>query len=140
MPVSLNSKKISIFFIGIFILIFITSIAFAEGTGIVPCTGIDCTVDIVDHFFALIDNFAKVAVPIINALAFGLIVWGGIHMITAGDDASKFDKGKKIILAVAVGIIIIYGAKFLVTSFVKGLGGNTDWFDKKTENILKNNE
>lgn len=137
MPVSLNSKKISIFFIGIFILIFITSIAFAEGTGIVPCTGVNCTFD---HFYGLIDNFAKVAVPIINALAFGLIVWGGIHMITAGDDASKFDKGKKIILAVAVGIIIIYGAKFLVTSFVKGLGGNTDWFDKKTENILKNNE
>lgn len=137
MPVSLNSKKISIFFIGIFILIFITSIAFAEDTGIVPCTGVNCNFD---HFFALIDNFAKVAVPIINALAFGLIVWGGIHMITAGDDASKFDKGKKIILAVAVGIIIIYGAKFLVTSFVKGLGGNTDWFDKKTENILKNNE
>jgi len=137
MPVSLNSKKISIFFIGIFILIFITSIAFAEGTGIVPCTGVNCTFD---HFYALIDNFAKVAVPIINALAFGLIVWGGIHMITAGDDASKFDKGKKIILAVAVGIIIIYGAKFLVTSFVKGLGGNTDWFEQKTENILKNNE
>lgn len=139
MPVSLNSKKISIFFIGIFILIFITSIAFAEGAGIVPCDGVDvkCTSD---HLFDLINNIAEVAVPIINALAFGLIVWGGIHMITAGDDASKFDKGKKIILAVAVGIIIIYGAKFLVTSFVKGLGGNTDWFDKKTENILKNNE
>ena len=40
---------------------------------------------------------------------------------------------EKIILAVAVGIIIIYGAKFLVTSFVKGLGGNTDWFEQKHE-------
>ena len=133
MPVLLNSKNTFIFFIGILILIFIGSIAFAEG--IVPCDGIDCKLD---DLFVLMQNFASVAFPIINTVAVAIIIWAGIQMITAGDDANKFKNGKTIIIAVAIGIIIIYGAKFLVSSFVQGLGGQTNWFEQKTENIYNN--
>jgi len=133
MPVLLNRKNIFNFFIGILILIFIGSIAFAEG--IVPCDGIDCKLD---DLFVLMQNFISVALPIINTVAVAIIIWAGIQMITAGDDANKFKNGKTIIMAVAIGIIIIYGAKFLVSSFVQGLGGQTNWFEQKTENIYNN--
>jgi|GEM_PF-3448054 len=138
MPVLLNRKNIFNFFIGIFILIFIGSVAFAEGTGgIVPCKGMECKFE---DLFTLMQNFAKVALPVINTVAIGLITWAGIQMITAGDDANKFKNAQKIIWAVAIGIIIIYGAKFLITSFVQGLTGKTVWFEQKTENIYNNDQ
>jgi len=133
MSVLLNNKKIFLFLIGIFILLFISPIALADG--IVPCTGINCTFE---DLTALMNNIAKVAFPIINSVAIGLIVWAGIQMVTAGDDANKFKGAQKIIWAVAIGIFIIYGAKFIITSFAEGLGANTNWFKQKTENILNN--
>lgn len=127
MPVLLNRKQIFFFFIGIFILLFINSAAFAEG--LVPCTGAECNID---SFFVMINNVMGVVFPIINAVAFCLIVWGAILMITSYGSAEKFKKGREVILAVAIGILLIYGSKFIVISFLGGLGGDTTWF----ENII----
>lgn len=125
----LNRKNMFIFFIGIFILMFINSVAFAEG--IVPCNGLDCQLNDLKILF---QNTINVVFPIINAVAVVLMIWGGIRMVTAGDDANKFKTGKTILMAVAVGILIIYGAKFLISSFVHGLGIG-DQFEQKTEEI-----
>ncbi|MDD4662026.1 MAG: hypothetical protein PHG24_01965 [Candidatus Pacebacteria bacterium] len=123
MPVLLNRKQIFFFFIGIFILLFINSVAFADG--LVPCTGANCNMDSV---FVLINNIMNIVFPIINSIAFCLIVWGAILMITSQGSAEKFKKGREVILAVAIGFLLIYGAKFIVISFLGGLGGNTEWF------------
>ena len=125
MPAMSNKKSI-LFFIGISILIFIGQVAFADG--LVPCGGIDDPCGF-DDFFELINNILATILPIINAVAFLLMVWAGINIIWAQGDESKVRTGKNIILSVAIGILIIYGAKFITTSFVKGLGGNTNWFD-----------
>ena len=132
MPALLNKKKAFIILIGIFILIFINSIALADG--IVPCTGADCEIN---HLFELVKNISNVAQPIILAIAFALVVWAGIKIMTAEGDASKVKDGKNIIIAVGLGILIIYGAKFIITSFVQGLGGNTDWFQEKTKDVFR---
>lgn len=123
-----NSKKTFLLLIGIFLLVFINvNVLQAEG-GIVPCTGSDCDTN---DIFTLINNALKVLFPILNAIAFALIVWGGINIITAEGKDEKVRKGKEIILAVGMGILIIYGAKLILTSFVGGLGGENqmEWFN-----------
>ncbi len=123
---SMLSKNKGIFPILIFTILFGFAI-FAQAAGLVPCSGPDCNVD---SIWTLINNVIGVLSPIILSIAFALIVWAGILMITAGDDASKFTKGRNIILAVAIGILIIFIAKFAIISFVGGLGGNTTWFEQ----------
>ncbi|MDD4358390.1 MAG: hypothetical protein PHY30_01080 [Candidatus Pacebacteria bacterium] len=141
MPLLKNKKPISFIIVGTLILIFIGSIAFAEG-GIVPCgrssddptTAIDESAPCqINHVFILINDVMAVMFPIINAIAILLIVWAGINIIWAQGDEKKVKTGKDIITAVAFGILIIYGAKFLITSFVDGFG-----LDKKFLNPLNN--
>ena len=48
-------------------------------------------------------------------------------MIMAGEDAEKFKTGKKIVLAVLIGVLIIFGAKMIITSITQGLNLESDY-------------
>jgi len=123
MPMLKLSKKL---LLKVFIFTFVSSFVFAKTGGIVPCVGPDCNFD---NIFEMINRVVSTVFPILTAIGFILITYGGIVMMTARENAEKFKTGKTIVLAVAVGIIIIYGAKFIVISFLEGLGaGNAEWF------------
>lgn len=124
MPMLKLSKKL---LLKVFIFTFVSSFVFAETEGLVPCVGPDCGFD---NIFEMINRVVSTVFPILTAIGFILITYGGIVMMTARENAEKFKTGKTIVLAVAVGIIIIYGAKFIVMSFLEGLGaGNKEWFE-----------
>jgi type IV secretory pathway VirB2 component (pilin) len=73
------------------------------------------------HLGDVLKNIEKIAEPIVASLGLILIVYGGYHMIMAGEDAEKFKTGKKIVLAVLIGVLIIFGAKMIITSITQGL-------------------
>ena len=98
----------------VFIFTFVSSFVFAETEGLVPCVGPDCGFD---NIFEMINRVVSTVFPILTAIGFILITYGGIIMMTARENAEKFKNGKTIVLAVAVGIIIIYGAKFIELVF-----------------------
>jgi hypothetical protein len=65
--------------------------------------------------FALFDF----AVPI----AVGFIIWGGIKMITAGGNESRFADGKKIITGVLWGLLIAFSAWIIINTVIAILTG-----------------
>lgn len=80
-----------------------------------------------EHLVDVLKNIEKIAEPIVVSLGFILIVYGGYHMIMAGEDAEKFKTGKKIVLAVLIGVLIIFGAKMIITSIIQGLNLESDY-------------
>ncbi len=69
---------------------------------------------------AVIDFVLTDIVPPIAA--FGIVV-AAITLMTSGGDPGKFEQAKKAIIWMIVGLVIVYGAWFLVTSFISVLGG-----------------
>lgn len=124
-----NNKNLFIALFGIFILFFVGGIALAE-EGLVPCTGADCGVN---DFLVLIGNVVNFIYTIIPFVAVILIIWGGIVFLTSKGEPDKVKKGKQILLAVAIGLLIVYGARFIIVSFMTALGGDTSWFESIIE-------
>lgn len=94
----------------------------SEG-GIVTCSGFDCTLD---DLFALPGRVIDfVLFNIIPPLAIFGFIWAGIIMMTSQGDPAKFKQGKTAIIAIAVGLIIIYLSWALVKLFIETLGGKS---------------
>jgi len=122
-------KKFFLIFFLFSISLFSFSQASASCTGgIVPCgtEGCPCTFC---HIFELIHNIINFLLipcdfnhnlPLIPLIAVLMLIIGGFYLLTAAGDPERFSKGKKIITAVVVGIVICFLAwVFLNTFFVK---------------------
>jgi len=64
-----------------------------------------------------ITNFV---VTFISPIAVLIFIIGGIMYLTAGDEEEKTTKAKRMMIAAVIGIVIIYGAFALVSTFVSG--------------------
>jgi len=75
------------------------------------------------HFFVLFDNIVKFVlrnlVPPIAAL---MLVIGGSMFFGAAGDPAKVGKAKGLLTAVAIGLVIIYGAYLIVSLFFLAIG------------------
>jgi hypothetical protein len=56
---------------------------------------------------------------LIKPVLVGVIIWGGIHIMTSVGDPGKLERGKKIILAGIIGLIIIFAAEAVTDFFSK---------------------
>ena len=63
---------------------------------------------------------------IVPPLAILGVVWAAIIMMTSGGDPAKFNQGKNALMAIAIGLIIIYLSWWIVKSFIQFLGGQGD--------------
>ena len=68
----------------------------------------------------IINYITTIIVPLLAVIGF---VIAGIMMMTSAGDPTKFQKAKQGMIWIVVGVIIVYGAWFIVTSFVTALGG-----------------
>jgi len=95
-----------------------------SGTGLVQCGNegqAACTFnDLFTTAGRVIDFVLNIIVP---ALAVFGIVMAAIIMITSGGDPGKFTQGKNAMIAIAIGLLIIYLSWFIVKSFIQFLGG-----------------
>jgi len=115
----LKTKKIFLLFTLLFL-----AISPVLGDGLVPCDGWDCTSDDLTGMVGSI--FDLIALQIVPALAVIGFVVAGIIMITSGGDPAKFNRGKSAMLAIAVGLMIVYLAWAIVELFIEIIGGE-DW-------------
>ena len=83
-----------------------------------------CTFDELFSTLARVIDF--VLYDIVPPLAAFGFAWAAIIMMTSGGDPGKFKQGKDAMLAIAIGLIIIYLSWFIVKSFIQFLGG-ADW-------------
>ncbi len=78
------------------------------------CVGENADINL---FVTLGINFAKFIFAIIGTVAFVMFVYGGFTMILSFGSAEKFKKGKDILVAAVVGMIIAFGA-YLIVNFI----------------------
>ena len=115
----LKTKKIFLLFTLLFL-----AVSPVLGDGLVPCDGWDCTSDnLTGMIGSIFDLIAFQIVPVLAVIGF---VIAGIIMITSGGDPAKFNQGKSAMIAIAVGLIIVYLAWAIVELFIEIIGGE-DW-------------
>ena len=78
------------------------------------CVGENADINL---FVALGINIAKFIFAIIGTVAFVMFVYGGFTMILSFGSSDKFKKGKDILVAAVVGMIIAFGA-YLIVNFI----------------------
>jgi hypothetical protein len=119
----MKMKKDKIFKI-LFVLIFIPEIVLAAiceyrgfGGNKTLLEGV-ATSDLAVGFPQLIENIVDF---ILTCLVFyaliGVIIWGGVYIFISTGDPGKVEKGKRIILAGIIGLIIIFAAKEIAQFF-----------------------
>ena len=90
--------------------------------GLVPCGEIGTPCQLC-HLFQLINNIINwvlfVIVPIIAPI---FIVIGGIYLLIARGDPEMFNKGKSVLTATVIGLIIVYTAYVLLSTVLTFLG------------------
>jgi hypothetical protein len=88
----------------------------------VPCgeTGNPCKFC---HLFVLFNNIINFIlfclVPPVAAL---MMVMGGGYVLIAGENLSNVEKGKSIIKAVVIGLLIVFGAWIIINAFFFVIG------------------
>lgn len=87
------------------------------GTG-----GVEPTIDPVQGVAEVV-GFTNLIVSIVGPVAIFALLGGGIMYIIAGGEEEKMAKAKRLIVSALVGLIIIYGAFAIVSTFVGGQFG-----------------
>ncbi len=120
----MKSKRIfKAIFPVLFFLLTATVKAQTSGGGFVPCGNPDqkpCTwqnlMDMVQKIFTYALTYVAIPVAVI------MIAWGGITMATSAGNEGKFKKGREVITAAAIGLVIIFAAWLIINTITKFLG------------------
>jgi len=116
----MNFYKPRLKFLLISISFYLVSTAFAFAA-LIPCEGVDCKFCNLAELIGRVINFGiKLVIPI--GVIF--IAWGGIEILTAAGSTGKVKKGKDILTAAVIGIIIALSAWLLVHQFLNIITGN----------------
>ena len=75
----------------------------------------------IDGTVGKVHQVIGIATPLSALVAVGLIIYGGILMITSAGDAEKVDQGTKAITAAIIGMIIVFIARLIILFLVDEL-------------------
>jgi hypothetical protein len=90
--------------------------------GLVPCGTADCPCTLC-HLFALFNNIINFALfKLVPPLAVLMLVVGGVLFLFASGSPGTLEQAKKILTAVIIGLIIIYGAWMIIGMFLSAIG------------------
>ena len=78
-------------------------------------------------FITLLINFSKYLFGIVGALALLFFIYGGFTLILSRGATESVKKGKDIMVAAIVGLIIVFGAYMLVRFLSGSLGVRTEF-------------
>ncbi len=97
----------------------INNVLFKIDTSRYPSGGAEVAIDVGQGVREII-GFTNYAVTILTPLAILAIIGGGVLYIASGGDDDMQSKGKRIITLALVGLLIIYGAFAIVSTFISG--------------------
>ncbi len=76
------------------------------------------------YLMQLIKNIIDLLMSIVFPLAAVMVVVGGIMILTAGGSAERVSKGRQIVTAAVIGILIALLSWLIIDTIIKVLGGN----------------
>ncbi len=80
----------------------------------------------INDVLQLVVNIGEFIFKIIGTLAFVFFIYGGITMIASFGSADKFQKGKDILTAAVIGLVITFSAYLLIQFVLQTLGVSAD--------------
>jgi type IV secretory pathway VirB2 component (pilin) len=121
----MNSKKLFSVIV-LLSLLLITFIPFlAKADGLVPCSGLDCTIS---SFFQLLLNIYNFIVwDIATPLAVIALTIGGIFMMISAGNPELMGKGKKTLYAAIIGLVLVFGSWLIINTILNILGYQGAW-------------
>lgn len=109
-----------------FILISLFLLAIATPTfaadRLVPCDGPDC--DICNFFQMLVNVYQFIVFQIATPLAVIALTVGGIFMMISAGNPGLFGKGKTILWAAIIGLVLVFGSFLIINTILTILGYN----------------
>jgi len=127
-----NRKKFLKYFL-VFILVFsFVSVSYClaaesivqnpENPGDNCPAGKNCGNYTLNEFVGIFIKVANIFLQISGSLALGAFVVGGVMMIISGGNKENVQKGKQILLAAVVGLVIIFSSYLIIQFTMKALG------------------
>jgi hypothetical protein len=118
-----------------FVLSFVISPIFVQAGGFVLCGGDGEPRCQLCHIFAMIDNVLDfIILKLTPVVAVLMLVIGGMMFFFAGTDPGMLEKAKKVITTTVIGLVIIFTAWIVVSTFLNYIGvmewtelGNGGW-------------
>jgi hypothetical protein len=116
-------KKLLLFLILFSVIFILNPVKAACPTeGLVPCGTPDCPCQLC-HLFVLLNKIINfVLFKLVPPLAVFMLVVGGVMFLFASGSPGTLEQAKKILTAVIMGLIIIYGAWMIVGMFLSAIG------------------
>jgi hypothetical protein len=114
----------------LFLFIFSATAQFANGAGLVPCGGPDEEPCKFCHIFVLFDTIYDFALKMVGVIATLMFVIGGFYILIAGGRPEMLQRGKKILFAAVIGLVIIFGAWVIINMVFTALGVS-EWTNLK---------
>jgi hypothetical protein len=123
----------------LFLFIFSATAQFANAAGLVPCgqsindpnTSWDDTESCkFCHIFVLFDTIYGFVLKMVGVIATVMFVIGGFYILIAGGRPEMLGKGKKILFAAVIGLVIIFGAWVIINTVFSAIGVS-EWTNLK---------
>ncbi|MCX6702413.1 MAG: pilin [Candidatus Wolfebacteria bacterium] len=105
-------------------LLLLTSPLLVSAAGLVPCTGLNCTFC---DLLKLLDNVIGFIFKIIFPLAAVMVVIGGFMIMFSAGNPGRAAKGKEVITAAIIGIVIALISWLVLDTIFKILVSQGDW-------------
>ena len=110
-----------------FVLSFVISPIFVQAGGFVPCghAGADGEIDrcgladVFEMIDLILDFIILTLTPVVAVL---MLVIGGMMFFFAGTDPGMLEKAKKIITSTVIGLVIIFTAWIVISTFLNYIG------------------
>jgi len=121
----------------IFLLTFIAFLFFSlvpspSQAALVPCGGTGQPICNLCHIFVLLNNiFIFLLIPdaninnnfpLIPSVAALMLIIGGFYLLIAGGSPELFAKGKSVLTAVVIGLVIVFVAWVFLNTFLDAIG------------------
>jgi hypothetical protein len=114
-------KKIfAISFLFLFLFSFIPAIT--HGAGLVPCGGTDEPACKFCHVFKMFNDIYIFVLKMVAGIAALMVIIGGLNLLLAGGRPAWIERGKNILTATAIGLMIIFGAWIIINTTFAAIG------------------
>lgn len=110
-------------------LVLVPAVAYAQGSGFLPCNplkGVDCKLS---HLFDLLVGIYNFLLGLAAFVAMLMLVWGAIQILIAwlGESPERsYEDGKNTIRRALFGLFLIAAAYMIVNLIVSALGGDLE--------------
>jgi hypothetical protein len=117
-------KIIAISFLFLFLFSFVPIIA--HGAGLIPCGGATEPPCKFCHIFVMFNTIYVFVLKAVGIIATLMVVIGGANILLAGGRTAWLERGKNILTAAAIGLLIIFGAWIIINAVFTAIGVS-DW-------------